>query len=577
MKSWRIGVNAKLLGIAALGALLAIVVGVLSISNLGSVNARGKSMYKDRTLPIEHLGVVSTALADVQRGLLRIQLERKHEVTRTEIAAYKRNATETKNQVALYAASSLLPEEKAKLGKLRTDLVAYGRLWRSALAALQRGDAAHGAELTAKADAVNRRARGTVAAMVKLNDAEAAVGSREIQATYASSRTITLVVLALAVAAGLGIGWWIARGIKRSVSDVLKTLRSLQEHCLTGLHEAMDAMAQGDLTKTVVPVTPPIESIAGDEVGDAAREANAIRERTIATIEAYNAMRDQLRSMVAKIEQAATHLSSASEEMAATSEETGRAVSEITGAVADVASGAERQVQMVERAKESTDATAQVAGETKSAADAGVEAAQRAAQAMASVEESSSAVNQAMQGLAEKSDQIGGIVETITGIAGQTNLLALNAAIEAARAGEQGRGFAVVAEEVRKLAEESQTAAASISTLVEEMQAETGRTAEVVEDGARRSADGAAVVEQAREAFLQIGGAVEDVTGRISEIAQAMTEVAAVAAQSSASTEQVSASSEETSASTQEIAASAQELARTAEGLAQLVGEFKVA
>ena len=75
--------------------------------------------------------------------------------------------------------------------------------------------------------------------------------------------------------------------------------------------------------------------------------------------------------------------------------------------------------------------------------------------------------------LAAKSEQIGAIVQTITGIAEQTNLLALNAAIEAARAGEQGRGFAVVAEEVRKLAEESQHAAHEISELIGAIQEET--------------------------------------------------------------------------------------------------------
>jgi methyl-accepting chemotaxis protein len=195
---------------------------------------------------------------------------------------------------------------------------------------------------------------------------------------------------------------------------------------------------------------------------------------------------------------------------------------------------------------------------------------------MASVQEASAAVSEAMSGLAAKSEQIGGIVETITGIAGQTNLLALNAAIEAARAGEQGKGFAVVAEEVRKLAEESQDAAATIATLVGEIQAETGRTAEVVTDSARLSADGVEVVERARDAFVQIGASVEDVTARIGEIAVAMGEVAAVAEQSSASSEEVSASTEETSASTQEIAASAQELARTAEQLAGLVSQFTV-
>lgn len=76
-------------------------------------------------------------------------------------------------------------------------------------------------------------------------------------------------------------------------------------------------------------------------------------------------------------------------------------------------------------------------------------------------------------GLAEVSQQIGGLVATIGGVAAQTNLLALNASIEAARAGEAGRGFAVVASEVKELAGQASDVADEVGRLVQSVQSRT--------------------------------------------------------------------------------------------------------
>jgi methyl-accepting chemotaxis protein len=134
-----------------------------------------------------------------------------------------------------------------------------------------------------------------------------------------------------------------------------------------------------------------------------------------------------------------------------------------------------------------------------------------------------------IQKLESDSNNIGGVLDVIRGIAEQTNLLALNAAIEAARAGEQGRGFAVVADEVRTLAQRTQQSTEEIQHMIEQLQSGANNAVQAMKLGRDRAESTVQQAMQAGESLDAIKAAVGTITDMNTQIASAAEEQSAVA------------------------------------------------
>lgn len=194
-----------------------------------------------------------------------------------------------------------------------------------------------------------------------------------------------------------------------------------------------------------------------------------------------------------------------------------------------------------------------------------------------------------IQKLGRRSEEIGGIITVITGIADQTNLLALNAAIEAARAGDQGKGFAVVATEVRKLAEQSSAAAGQITNLIGDIQAETSVTVRTMESNLEAVEEQVMIINKGGEALKEIVIRVEETENGVhqmktafehvnknsSDVQHAIQDISSIIEDSAAATQEVAATSEEQYATVEEITASSEELALIADKLRNEVNKFQ--
>ena len=323
---------------------------------------------------------------------------------------------------------------------------------------------------------------------------------------------ILALMLATAIALGLGLQWMIRRWVS-------KPLRQLGD--------AVAHIAGGDMTHRC-------RSDADDEIGRLVRALENMRLQLLGVLRQVRQSAESVATGSHEIAHGNADLSQRTEEQAANLQQTAASMHELTSTV------------------------------TSNAATAGT-ATRLAGAASAAAVQGGVVVGQVvgtMEAITASSRKIADIIGVIDGIAFQTNILALNAAVEAARAGEQGRGFAVVATEVRSLAQRSAAAAREIKTLINDSVEKVAAGNQQVGQSGDAMTDIVAQVRRVSDLIAEIGASTQQQTQGIGQVGDAVTQLDRVTQQNAALVE--------------ESAAAADSLSQQAAKLVEAVSVFKL-
>lgn len=326
-----------------------------------------------------------------------------------------------------------------------------------------------------------------------------------------------------------------------------------------------------------------IEKFTGrrDEFGQMVRNSNAVI--------------DKLDDIVGQIKESSSHVGESSQELSIMANQIAATTDSVANAVQEIAAGAMQQAKEVQDSAENTsmitDAVENVQGSTsdlnslaermKMASEASTNSLKRFQETSATMSNKIEEISTKISATQNAVSDINEHVEGISGIAAQTNLLSLNASIEAARAGEAGRGFAVVAEEIRKLADDSESMASEIRSVMDALltqaQDAVAAAGEIMEGNAAQQ-------EALTQTLESVEGMLNDIDATVGSVAQisgqtdtcvtsnrvvsnAMSSLSAISEENAAATETTGASVEELSATVTTLAASAGGLKEVAEML----------
>jgi len=377
-----------------------------------------------------------------------------------------------------------------------------------------------------------------------------------------------LVAVALAALSALGL-FRVQRTLVRSQQD-------LSEHQMRAAENLqLDARRVNDANQAaILRLMNELQTVAE---GDLTQQATVTEDITGAIADSVNYTVEELRSLVANVQNTAAQVAQTTSEVDSTSTELLAASNEQMNEIQATGKSVLEMAARINTVSSQAQESATVARQSLTAADSGLKAVQNAIGGMNAIRDQIQETSKRIKRLGESSQEIGEITELISDITEQTNVLALNAAIQAASAGEAGRGFSVVAEEVQRLAERSADATRQITALVRAIQTDTQDAVAAMERSTQGVVEGAKLSDNAGARL----GEIDQVSRRLSELIQQISDAAAreasLANAVADSIQNIFAVTEQTSEGTRETAGQVRELSRMAEELRQSVARFKIA
>jgi len=370
--------------------------------------------------------------------------------------------------------------------------------------------------------------------------------------------------------AGAGIALWRLSGgdltERAAQADTLRLEAERQEQEAKRVNDANQA--------AILRLMNELQAVAE---GDLTQQATVTEDITGAIADSVNYTVEELRSLVAQVQDTAARVNDTTEKVEANSVELLAASAE---QLREIRATGESVLQMAARINDvsaQAQQTAEVARRSLEAAESGRQAVSDTIGGMNQIRDQIQDTSKRIKRLGESSQEIGEITELISDITEQTNVLALNAAIQAASAGEAGRGFSVVAEEVQRLAERSGDATRQIAALVKTIQSDTADAVAAMERSTQGVVEGAKLSDAAGSALADIDRVTRQLSALITDISGQALQQASQASVVAGNIQHIFAVTEQAGAGTRSTAQMVRELAATAEELRQSVARFKIA